>query len=131
MAQLLVDAMRANDAPAEQYERLGLPVQGPVTADHLLVEAQWTVAQRGLSPAARRADFAQDALVNTLTLAELRQQPQLATALGSLGAALVGAVRMPRMTVIEALAAAPGIGLDDARAIEQALAAAVTPDPEP
>ena len=56
---------------------------------------------------------------------------QLATALGSLGAALVGAVRMPRMTVIEALAAAPGIGLDDARAIEQALAAAVTPDPEP
>lgn len=131
MAQLLVDAMRANDAPAEQYERLGLPVQGPVTADHLLVEAQWTVAQRGLSPAARRADFAQDALVNTLTLAELRRQPQLATALGSLGAALVGAVRMPRMTVIEALAAAPGIGLDDARAIEQALAAAVTPDPEP
>lgn len=37
MAQLLVDLMRANDAPAEQFVRLGLPENGPLTREHLLL----------------------------------------------------------------------------------------------
>ena len=37
MAQLLVDALRANEAPRSQFARLGLPVEGDVTAEHLLV----------------------------------------------------------------------------------------------
>ncbi|WP_328541962.1 sulfatase [Streptomyces sp. NBC_00371] len=40
MASLMVDLMRANDAPPSQYERLGLPAEGPVTDDHLLVRSQ-------------------------------------------------------------------------------------------
>ncbi|MGV8885968.1 MAG: sulfatase-like hydrolase/transferase [Microbacteriaceae bacterium] len=37
MAEMLVRLMRDSDAPPEQYERLGLPQSGPVTADHLLL----------------------------------------------------------------------------------------------
>ncbi|NSW53096.1 MAG: sulfatase [Anaerolineae bacterium] len=44
MAQLLVDLMRANDAPIDQYERLGLPVESPVTDHHLLARAQYREA---------------------------------------------------------------------------------------
>jgi len=40
MATLLVGLMRANEAPPTQYERLGLPAQGPVQDKHLLVAAQ-------------------------------------------------------------------------------------------
>jgi arylsulfatase A-like enzyme len=39
MAGLLVEAMRAADAPRSQYERLGLPLEGEVTAEHLLARA--------------------------------------------------------------------------------------------
>jgi hypothetical protein len=41
MTQLLVEQMRASDAPESQFVRLGLPRHGEVTADHLLVAAQW------------------------------------------------------------------------------------------
>jgi hypothetical protein len=41
MAQLLVDQMRANDAPESQFLRLGLPAVGDVTENHLQVEKQW------------------------------------------------------------------------------------------
>ncbi|WP_268243641.1 sulfatase-like hydrolase/transferase [Arthrobacter sp. AQ5-05] len=41
MASLLVERMRHNAAPPEQFERLGLPKTGPVTAEHLLLRAQW------------------------------------------------------------------------------------------
>ncbi|BDZ40177.1 sulfatase [Microbacterium suwonense] len=40
MAQLLVEAMRAAEAPAEQYTRLGLPETGDVTTDHLVLAEQ-------------------------------------------------------------------------------------------
>ncbi|WP_166844691.1 sulfatase [Isoptericola sp. BMS4] len=39
MAALLVELMRDTDAPASQYERLGLPATGPVTREHLRVRA--------------------------------------------------------------------------------------------
>ena len=54
MATLLVDMMRDSDAPPEQYQRLGLPAEGPVTAEHLLIEKQWDQVQRGLTPAPYR-----------------------------------------------------------------------------
>jgi len=40
MADMLVEAMRAGDAPASQFERLGLPATGPVHAGHLLARKQ-------------------------------------------------------------------------------------------
>ncbi|ABI88826.1 type I phosphodiesterase / nucleotide pyrophosphatase family protein [Burkholderia ambifaria AMMD] len=39
MATLARDLMRASDAPAEQYERLGLPAAGPIDHDQLLARA--------------------------------------------------------------------------------------------
>lgn len=45
MANLLVDLMRANDAPVSQFERMGLPSDGPVDDTHLLIEAQWPQVQ--------------------------------------------------------------------------------------
>ena len=47
MIKHLVDLMRINDAPAEQYERLGLPETGLVGEDHLQVRRHW--AQVGTS----------------------------------------------------------------------------------
>ncbi len=40
MVQMLVDLMRQSEAPSEQYDRLGLPTEGPVTKADLLVKAQ-------------------------------------------------------------------------------------------
>lgn len=40
MAQLLVELLRESDAPWDQFVRLGLPEQGPVTAEHLVLGQQ-------------------------------------------------------------------------------------------
>lgn len=51
MIELLVQGMRENEAPADQFERLGLPPLGPVGAEHLLVAAQWDrVLASGANP---------------------------------------------------------------------------------
>lgn len=42
---LLLDAMRAADAPAEQYTRLGLPQHGPATDEHLLARTHRAQAE--------------------------------------------------------------------------------------
>ncbi|MFB8117128.1 sulfatase-like hydrolase/transferase [Streptomyces sp. NPDC056465] len=57
MAGLMVELMRANDAPVGQYERLGLPAEGPVTAEHLLVRAQRDRAERAAQPLPRAEDY--------------------------------------------------------------------------
>jgi hypothetical protein len=51
MAALLVALMRATDSPAEQFTRLGLPVDGDVTVEHLLARKQrHLVEQRNVPP---------------------------------------------------------------------------------
>jgi hypothetical protein len=40
MMGLMINLMRANDAPIEQYERLGLPVDGEITDQHLRTIAE-------------------------------------------------------------------------------------------
>ena len=42
MIGLLLDLMRRNEAPASQFERLGLPATGPAGTSHLLSRAQAT-----------------------------------------------------------------------------------------
>ncbi len=44
MARLLVAAMRDNDAPPEQFVRLGLPETGDVTTEHLVLASQRAAA---------------------------------------------------------------------------------------
>lgn len=46
----LVEAMQANDAPAEQYERLGLPRNGQIDDVHLLLEKQRAHALEAIEP---------------------------------------------------------------------------------
>ncbi|WP_157247118.1 sulfatase [Nonomuraea typhae] len=57
MAGLLVELMRANDAPPSQFVRLGLPVTGPVTTEHLLVRAQRDQAARAAQELPRPEDY--------------------------------------------------------------------------
>ncbi|MFF9204583.1 sulfatase [Streptomyces sp. NPDC014986] len=57
MADLLVALMRAHDAPPSQYERLGLPADGPVSTAHLLVRKQHHQAQQAAEPLPRPEDF--------------------------------------------------------------------------
>ena len=71
MATLLVEQMRAGDAPPEQFERLGLPAQGEVTVDHLLIESQWEQVQQGLMAAPTSADLADGSAAASVTIREL------------------------------------------------------------
>jgi len=56
MIGLMLELMRANDAPPEQYERLGLPVEGDADAGHLLVRRQWAQVEAARTPV-RREDY--------------------------------------------------------------------------
>jgi arylsulfatase A-like enzyme len=71
MAQALRDGMVANDAPPSQFERMGLPESGPVTADHLLVRAQWAMVEESSKPAARSSDFGPVGAVLDVPMGEL------------------------------------------------------------
>jgi len=42
MIKLLVEAMKKSDAPVEQYERLGIPIDGEIANDHLRLEENYT-----------------------------------------------------------------------------------------
>ncbi|WP_106401271.1 sulfatase-like hydrolase/transferase [Actinocorallia populi] len=57
MATLLTRLLRIEEAPPEQYERLGLPRNGPVTRDHLLVQKQWEQVQAAERPPLTAEEF--------------------------------------------------------------------------
>ncbi|MFI9207861.1 sulfatase-like hydrolase/transferase [Streptomyces sp. NPDC053253] len=57
MASLLAGLLRESDAPPSQYERLGLPADGPVTEKHLLVRAQRAQAERAVEALPRPEEF--------------------------------------------------------------------------
>lgn len=71
MIELMVELMRESEAPAEQYERLGLPPTGPVTAEHVLISAQWNAVVRSTASVPMKDDFAPDAPVAHAQLSEL------------------------------------------------------------
>jgi arylsulfatase A-like enzyme len=75
MAGLLVTALRAADAPPGQYERLGLPATGPVTAEHLLVRAQWPQVESSRLPPPRAEDFPDGPLSVHVPLRDLLTRP--------------------------------------------------------
>ncbi|MFI6316764.1 sulfatase [Nonomuraea sp. NPDC050556] len=57
MAELLVGLMRECDSPRSQFERLGLPYEGPVTEEHLLVRAQREIAVAAGEPLPKPGDY--------------------------------------------------------------------------
>ena len=71
MVELLLAALRDSDAPADQYQRLGLPVEGPATAEHLLVVRQWDRVLSSASPGALMSDFPRDAHVVSTPIGRL------------------------------------------------------------
>jgi arylsulfatase A-like enzyme len=81
MIRLLVEALRENDAPASQYERLGVP-QDPaeVTAAHLLIAAQRERADAARLPAPRADDYPESSLGLRTPLTELLAEPLAADA---------------------------------------------------
>ncbi|MEU8324331.1 sulfatase [Nonomuraea sp. NPDC048881] len=81
MAALLVEAMRANDAPPSQFERLGLPETGEVTADHLLVRAQRAQATSFAAPLPTPQEFPEGRLSVRDPLRTLIADPQAADVL--------------------------------------------------
>jgi hypothetical protein len=56
MVGLMLDLMRANDAPAAQFKRLGLPKRGTARASHLQVRRQWPQVEATRTPV-RREDY--------------------------------------------------------------------------
>jgi hypothetical protein len=81
MIRLLIEQLRANDAPHDQYERLGLP-QEPDSADerHLRVAAQRERADAAREPAARADEFPEGTLNLRTPLARLLAEPAAADA---------------------------------------------------
>ncbi|MFJ4658855.1 sulfatase [Nocardia sp. NPDC088792] len=57
MATLMVELMRTNEAPPSQYERLGLPAEGPVEEKHLLVRAQRSQAESAVTTLPPESEF--------------------------------------------------------------------------
>lgn len=127
MAGLLVDLMRRSDAPAEQFERLGLPVAGPVSREHLLVAAQWDRMQAARRPSPRPADFPVDALIATRrlrdVLADSAAHEAVVAAMPYLGTAFAAQVAGER-TVLEAAILSPSCSRDDLEELERVLAGA-------
>lgn len=78
LAEMLVAAMRANDAPESQFVRLGLPIAGPVTEAHLQVEKQWhfVAASEGYAHRDDRLEDYGPAIATPLT--ELLANPEVA-----------------------------------------------------
>jgi hypothetical protein len=81
MAGLLVERLRAADAPLGQYERLGLPAIGPVTDQHLLVRAQQAQAEASRQPPPRPGDFPTGPFSVHVPLRELLAHPGAAAVL--------------------------------------------------
>ncbi|MDZ8200244.1 sulfatase-like hydrolase/transferase [Microbacterium sp. SSW1-59] len=90
MATALRDELRNHDAPASQFERLGLPASGPLDESHLLVAAQWPQLQNSLAPAATSADFGEGGEVLDVPLRELLTRPAAVEVFRGLAPMLTG-----------------------------------------
>ncbi|KGE02190.1 sulfatase [Rhizobium sp. YS-1r] len=128
MARLLVRLMRDNEAPSSQFERLGLPSDGPVTEDHLLVERQWAQIELGQRRAPTVADFAPDALIATVPvnvlLAEDSTREIVADALPGLRGGKVPPI-FDDKTLLEIAGMVPHLDKDRLDALEALLRTAV------
>lgn len=127
MASLLVELMRHNAAPPEQFERLGLPKTGPVTQEHLLVRAQWEQVLSSRSGPVAAQEFSGGRISVNQPLRELLADPAALAVLRMRLGALVDSP-LPEeamgMTLVEITNLAFGIIPHDAlRAIDGDFAA--------
>lgn len=127
MLSLLVDKMRASDAPDEQYERLGLPIEGDPTSEHLLAGAH-----RGR--AAATAEPIPDDLaardVLTMPLVELVDHPRFGPVVEDEAADLMASellTMVPRISLLR-LACMAQLPAQQLRELDRRLAAAKEPN---
>lgn len=76
MATLMRDLMVDNDAPDEQFARMGLPRQGPLDATHLLCRAQREQVEAARLRPLRASDFPASRLSVTTPIATLLADPE-------------------------------------------------------
>lgn len=81
MAGALVQAMRDNEAPPSQFERLGLPLTGVPGAEHLLLRTQNPQAMAARAAPPPLSAFPDSPLSVGSTVAELQSHPQAAQVL--------------------------------------------------
>lgn len=127
MIRLLLDLMRANDAPASQFERLGLPVTGAPDARHLHVRAHAARAADVAEPLPAASTLKAGDLLR-LPLVELLQVPTARAALERHAPDLVGTelVAVPAQLSVLDLAAHATIPAAVLRALDDDLAAHTT-----
>ena len=129
MANLLVGLMRANHAPPEQFDRLGLPREGEVTPADLLCAAQAEQAARARLPAVRRDAFPPGSVIRTepvIALLEDRAVAPLVTAVLPLLNNPAARPYVGHKTIVEVAAMQPGTDFNTLDALERALVAART-----
>jgi len=125
MATLTVDLMRANDAPASQFARMGLPLTGPVGSEHLLArrqQQQVALSSRPLPPAsAFRAEGLGVLTTFDVLLDDKRGQAAIAEHLPILASEglrpLIG-----QMTPYRLAATTPAVSIELLEALDVALA---------
>lgn len=124
MAELLVTVMRSNEAPKDQFERLGLPAAGPVEPEHLMIRSQWSVIERSRVVAARRTDFPAEAIIASTPVRELlrdeRRRELISERIPAFRSEMFAGF-VGEESLIVAVAAIPGVGQDQLRALEEEL----------
>ncbi|WP_374946199.1 sulfatase-like hydrolase/transferase [Agreia sp.] len=108
MIDLLVRLMRESEAPASQFERLGVPMVGPASREHLAVRAQRGNAERAAERMPPLADFVAGRLNLGSSLPLLLADPR---------ARQIVRERMPDVTRTELVEATEDVSLYDVAAM--------------
>ncbi|MET9018951.1 sulfatase [Actinopolymorpha sp. NPDC004070] len=112
LAGLMVELMRAEEAPAEQFTRLGLPETGDVGPEHLLLRRQREQVRKATTPLPDPEEFPAGPQSLTTPVAELLADPG---AVASMESAVPGLLDNPRVATLghlslrELAAVAPGV----------------------
>jgi len=133
LATLMRDLMVENDAPASQFERMGLPQEGPLGDIHLSCRAQASQVQGARLTVLRAEDFPAGGVPVTTDLATLRADPAcqevLRRHLGELADMEVPQEALSMSLLDLAVAAVGIISPAQLRAIATDLATLPTPGP--
>ncbi len=132
MIGLMLRLLRENEAPPSQYERLGLPAEGPAGPEHLLVRKQWDRMTEARLPLPVAADLAGDGGAK-VPIAELLEDPRAAAVLeDALGAGAVARLRgLGGMTLVATAALVPSLTGARVRELHERLTEAQERETEP
>ncbi|GAA1484910.1 sulfatase [Brachybacterium fresconis] len=125
MTKMLVEAMRSNEAPRSQFERLGLPAEGEVSPEHLLVRRHAGRVQDMAVPMPRLEDLPAAGLL-TGPLLDLAGTTRGRAALEAEASSVMAteAVSVPPGMSLYDLAAHGAISVDQLRRVGEALVSA-------